>query len=375
MPSKPIKNNVIKIISGSKNKYPIKLEIVPNRLAVTIHLHDVAAGSKTSPCWTFLTEGMIAAKQKELLLTVKVPQEQDARQFPMQPVSFFVLAYKLALQNKRVNLGSISKLGEKGLFGFMGIGFTFPQTMNLSIPLKSPTLACLLLTKEELMCANAFGLARVLCRLGYEFKQFPYPPWNEANRKGIPFQAAMKTSLLAKVQRTKIFGASVVMSEGEKVILFIPPQLKPVVESSLDKATPDNALCFVLNILPSYQAYLVWLAENDSIEIMTSPGTPGDTIAGNFVILATGQQVNGAYMSEDGFTMSFTIDSWDVLKTAVRNGEGLLVEGTQGGMDFEMQWSNTPPGASAKEQSAQLEHESKSAGNLFSNLIDKVRRK
>jgi hypothetical protein len=192
------KNNVIKIISGSKGQFPIKLGIVPNRLAVSIYLHYVPVGGKTVPCWSYVSDGFLSLKQKEIVFTLQSQEGEDTTKFPSQPLQLFLLLYKYATQ-KSIHAGDVIKLGEKGLFGFPALACTFPLVEIPNAPFTRPTLSAILLTKDEFLAAHTYGLTRVISRLGFEQKRYPCLAANARGRKSINWQPIVQKSQLKNI--------------------------------------------------------------------------------------------------------------------------------------------------------------------------------
>lgn len=341
MPQNTQKNNVIKIISGSKGQFPIKLGIIPNKLAVSIYLHYITVGGKSLPCWSYVSDGFISLKQKEIAFTLQAQEGEDTSRFPTQPLQLFVWLFKYATQ-KSVQTGDVIKLGETGLFGFPALACLFPLVEIPGAPYTRPTLCAILLTKDEFLTAHSYGLTRVVSRLGFEQKRYPCLAANARGRKSIDWQPAMQKSQLKQVPRTPLRQASVYMFGGEQVVLNLPVAARTALANAFKKHPPNKSLCLLLQLQPQHEGCLVWFAETASTEMHMKTNASGESIAGSFILLEPGSGNDGASIVEDGFVMQFTPPQWQTFVNAISAGQFLQVQGTNGGMDFILTWGDQP---------------------------------
>lgn len=333
MSSKP--SNVIKIISGSRGKFPIKLGIGEGQLAVTIYLHEENSITGKIPCWSYLTEGLVNHNQKECLLTLRINTDEDPNKFPMQPLQFFSLLLKHALQKKTVDIGDTIKLGEKGLFGFSGMAFLYPLNNPSRTPLRRPTLSCILLTDTETQAALQHGLSRVIARMGYEQDHFPCIPWNNRERHSLSLTNVTQLTVLNSNPKIPMKHTAVYMADGETVVLNIPKRMR----SYLLKAGENikgPAFCLLTQIFPGNDGCMTWLPHKESSQIVSAEGSTGETIAGCFLLLNKSAEYNGASMLEDGFATSLTTGTWQAIRSAMAAGQNSLIPGEKGQMNFQL---------------------------------------
>ncbi|MGD8939074.1 MAG: hypothetical protein PVJ72_06825 [Gammaproteobacteria bacterium] len=368
MPQNPNKNNVIKIISGSRGQYPIKLGIIPGKLAVSVYLHYVTVGGKSVPCWSYVSDGFISLKQKELVFTLQSQEGEETAKFPMQPLQLFLLLYKHATQ-KSINIGDVIKLGEKGLFGFPALGCTFPQVEIPNAPFPRPTFATILLTKDEFLTAHSYGLTRVISRLGFEQKRYPCMPANARGRKSINWQPLIQNSQLKNIPRTPLKQASVYMFGGDQVVLNLPAAARTALANGLKKHPANKSLCLLLQLQPQHEGCLVWFPESNTTEMHMKVNASGESIAGSFILLEPGSASDGAAIVEDGFAMQFAPPSWQEFVEATAAGQFLQIHGSNGGMDFILTWGDQPL-FTGQESGDQAE----SSGNIFTKLMKKFKK-
>ncbi len=368
MPQNTNPNNVIKIISGSRGQYPIKLGIIPSKLAVSVYLHHVTVGGKTVPCWSYVSDGFISLKQKELAFTLQSQEGEETAKFPTQPLQLFLLMYKYATQ-KPINIGDVIKLGEKGLFGFPALACTFPLVDIPNAPFTRPTFSTILLTNDEFLTAHTYGLTRVISRLGFEQKRYPCLAANVRGRESINWQPLIQKSQLKNIPRTPLKQASVYMFGGDQVVLNIPVAARTALANGFKKHPANKSLCLLLQLQPKHEGCLVWFPESDTTEMHMKANASGESIAGSFILLEPGSTSDGAAIVEDGFAMQFTPANWQQFVAATAAGQFLQIHGTDGGMDFILTWGDQPLFTGQETG----EHE-ESSGNIFTKLFKKFKK-
>ncbi|WP_455206465.1 TGF-beta receptor interacting domain-containing protein [Kaarinaea lacus] len=328
----------IKILGGGIGNYPIKLEVVPKRLIVNVYHHDLPGKGSQIPCWIFVTQGMVALKQREIVLVLRFTKDDDGKKFPKTPLPLFMFLFKALLQKKRFVTGDVIRFGEKGLLGFAGMGFTFGNLTARQIQLPPHYLSCVLLTSEELVAAQAFGLTRVLARMGFESNRFPFNPWNDTERHSLPMQAVIKHSQFRNIKALPLKHSSVNLVAGDKVVLLLPVAMHGVISGFIKEQGGANQLAFITQLLPYHEGALVWLPEKDSIEMNVNPDAEGGIIAGSFVLLSRGES-SGAIMLEDGFNVQFDQEAWLALRNAIARKQNVVITPSRGDMEFSLLWN------------------------------------
>ncbi|NOZ52429.1 MAG: hypothetical protein GXP08_04695 [Gammaproteobacteria bacterium] len=334
--------NTIKILRGSVGHFPLTLALLQNKLTVTIYYHTLLGTGRHIPCWTYITQGMKALKQKEFVFTLKLKTTDDEKKFSTLPLQLFMFLYQNASQNKRVDIGDTTSLSKKGLFGFSGLGYTFGLINSSELSLPVSCLSCVLLTKEELLVAQTLGLSRIIARMGYEKNRFPLLPWNDRQRSSFAFQRVLMGSAVSKLKSLPLKNCTVSLVAGDKVVLVLSTLLQRAmtdyVEAKGGRKSISEPVCLLTQIAVYHQGCLVWHPDKDSIAINTLPDGTGELIAGSFLILAPDKEKTSASMLEDGFLMEFNDASWPVFKNAVIEGLDVNIAASDGGMDFCLRW-------------------------------------
>jgi len=328
----------IKILSGGIGDYPIKLELVPKRLIVSIYQQDLPGKGSHIPCWIFVSHGLAALKQRELVLVLRINNSDQAEKFPKTPLPLFMFLFKAILQKKRFSLGDVIRFGEKGLMGFGGMGFTFGNINARHIQLPPHYLNCVLLTGEEVVAAQALGLTRVLTRMGFEMNRFPFNPWNDDQRKSMPMQGVIQNSQIRSIKNLQLKHSSVNLVAGEKVVLIVAAAMHGTIINFIKEQGNNAQLSFITQLLPYHEGALVWLPEKDNIEMNVHPDLEGNVIAGSYVSLSHGEQ-SGAVMVEDGFQVQLDDEAWLALRNAIAKKQNVSITPSSGDMEFSLIWN------------------------------------
>ena len=333
-------SRAINIVSGGIGNYPIKLELVTKRLFVLIYQQELLGRGSHIPCWIFVTEGMASLKQKEFVLAVRIENSEDYKKFPKPPIQLFMHLFKAVAQKKRFNIGSVIPLGEKGLMGYAGLGFTHELINNKDLNLPLYHLSCLFLTREELVAARTFGLSRVLARLGYEQNRFPVCGWNEMTRTGLPMKTVLQDSQVKQIASLTLEHSSVNMVNGEKIILILSPLIKPLLVKFLKEHERDNQFGFKTQLLPYHEGALTWLPSKDIVEMNIHPDSDGEVIAGSFIKFTRDEQTGGS-MLEDGFQINLDSDAWVAVRNAMNKMQNISISPSNNDMPFELNWNTS----------------------------------
>jgi len=328
----------IKILGGGIGNYPIKLELVPKRLIVNIYQQDLPGKGSQIPCWIFVTQGMTALKQNELALVLRFKKNEDGRKFPKTPLPLFLFLYKAVMQKKRFVAGDVVRFGEKGLLGFAGMGITFGTIQGHQIQLPRNYLSCILLTREELVAAQTLGLTRVLARMGFEANRFPFNPWNDEERRGLPMQMVVQNSEFKGIKALPLKHSSANLIGGDRVVLLIAVAMHGAITSYIKQVGGGGKLAFITQLLPYHEGALVWLPEKDTIEMNVHPDSEGNIIAGSYVLLHQSES-SGAAMLEDGFNVHFNQEGWLALRNAIARKQNVVITPASGDMEFNLIWN------------------------------------
>ena len=101
---------------SSQVSFPVRLELIPEKLSARVHVDDIDTRDGAVPCWTYVTDGLWAHGQKELVFSLRRTPKEQANEFPHAPWSSFTV-YRFAEQGRLVDVGDISEAERHSLLG------------------------------------------------------------------------------------------------------------------------------------------------------------------------------------------------------------------------------------------------------------------
>jgi hypothetical protein len=346
-----------------------RIPIEGRDLSVTVYHHAFPSDPGEIPCWTYVSDGLRAHGQKEIVFTVACREGEPVDTFPDDPIELAALIHDLAKQGRVVDIGGRTELGDRGpgILGndaFRGLLYTPPQASNFPPP-DSPFLVAVALTRGELHLAMEQGMVRMMSLLGYHYRFYPMPPWIDRDRKEIAHVDAMRASILDKVPRAyltdltvceEVTAARRIEREQPEVGLTkwsrrgpsrIHVRVGPKAASMLMEllAEPQAAQGFALlaGLEPTADACLIWKPGQTEPTAIGPEGRLGSRTCGNFLIVVPGQDKCEGRLVEDGFGMTLTRAAWADLRAAIAAREPLLIACEGEGMGFELSFAEQPP--------------------------------
>jgi len=188
-------------------RFPLSVEVIPGKLKVKVFLHDVLYENATIPCWTYLTDGLFAHKQKEIIFTLRRGVGQRPEDYPRDFFRLFSDFFRFAEKGQLVDVGNSTLFNEEGFYGrkdFRGIGYVEPESFPGLETGDSPLLAGISLKNDEALIAWELALTRVVALLGMRYRYYPCPTWSDLDRQPVASLAAMGNSILKKVARVGV---------------------------------------------------------------------------------------------------------------------------------------------------------------------------
>ncbi|GMQ79107.1 MAG: hypothetical protein BMS9Abin02_1663 [Anaerolineae bacterium] len=316
-------------------QFPVHFELIPGKLSAQVYLHELESRDGPVACWSYVTDGLWAHRQKELVFTLGRRRDQPASDFPHDPLKFFRTIYPFAKQGQVVDVGDFSELGTSSFLGHKSIVYLPPQAFE-EFTASSPTLAAILLKDEELTAVKAFGLTRVMARLGYAYRYYPFPPWFDSTRRSLSFKKTLQKSILSKVHRIKVSGASVTQ-EKNQIELRISHKAGQFLHKQLSQFPSDVVIALLTDLGPRVNGCLVW-EPGQSPTAITPPNSDGSRLAGCFVAFIPKQAEDGGQLFEDGFTIMLTNSSWMTIRRAWGTGKAVSLQSKGEGMGFLLKW-------------------------------------
>jgi hypothetical protein len=320
---------------SAETSYPQRIPLVPEELDVYIHRHELPVQSERLPCWTYVTEGLSGAGQAEISMTVLRAGGEEP---PRDPLRFFESVHALARQGKIVQAGHVSRFaGDEGPFGRQ---IAYIRQLPLAgIELPVGALMAISVTAEELEAVLAFGILRVMARLGRQATYYPCPPWIDRARTGLSFARTASETLLSRVPRLFCPGMRV-MQIGKRLNLRLSPAVRPFLTTHLASLAEDAPIAFLADLDPAADGLFVWQPGQSTAEAIAPAGSRGERVCCCFIVFAPIEGGGGGGTREDGATCLVTVEEWRALRRVLCEGGTTDVHVADGNLPLEISWDD-----------------------------------
>lgn len=288
--------------------------------------------------WCFASEGLDKFGQNEILLVIDKDKQDTC--IPRDVFTIYLTLHELALRRQPLeNLGNL--LFQDGLFGFRDTaGLLLVKSMpdhcleNLVLP-KRPFLVALLLQRWEVPWSKVFPM-RLLLRLGYEYKVYPYPITSFRTREPVYYEVGHTIiSILGDFRNfrysiTHVNGLNVSINKStKKVIVRLDQENYNQFNKVLDSSNNEHVLAWSSCPILEADGHLVSTQNDDgqheTVEFMKRKTNPPDSVLGaSFIIFSgalkvsqTGQPAKISIV-EDGLLIQIQSCTMSALKNAIQ---------------------------------------------------------
>jgi len=320
-------------------EFPLQLELLPGQLTARVHLHDIPSLDGPVPCWSYVSRGLSAHGQKDLILSLRRTAGEAVDGFPRDPLRYFMDVYRLAEQGRVVDAGAITEFTAPTFLGRKGVLYVQPEASQ-NVERLQNALGVILLTEEELGAVKAFGPTRVIARLGDAARYYPCPPWSDRARGGLPFASTLEQSILSRVARYWMRGVRV-RRVGNRIVLRVLPRVREQLDACLAPIPPNMGVALLTELDPGADGCLVWEPGQAGLRAITPQRSNGSRLSGCFMLFVPQQPADGGKVVEDGLAMLLTDASWGAVLRAVGAGESLTIPAAEDGLDFSLEWVET----------------------------------
>jgi hypothetical protein len=321
---------------ADESTWPVELEIVPGKLSARVYLHDIDFRGRPIACWSYVSHGLTALEQAEIVFTLRRDPDEPSDGFPQDPLHLLATIYQLADNGQRVGPGDVTGFGDRS---FLGHHLLYVEARPLDgVPLPRSCLAALLITADELRAVAQFGSTRVLALMGHASGYYPFPPWADRRRPGLSLARTFEQSVLSK-QIPRVASPDICVAvESNEIIVSALRGAQPPWRDRLGDLPDDVPLALLTALDPTANGCLVWVPGQSAPEAITPQGSDGSRLCGCFVVFIPEQPDNGGRMHEDGVVMELIADSWKAVRSALIEGRDVRVPAAGTDMSLALTW-------------------------------------
>lgn len=312
--------------SPARDAFPHSVEVIPGKLNVKIFLHDVTSESEVIPCWSYVTDGFVAQRQKETIFTLRRDTYANLGDYPRGFLELFARLFQFTERGQLFDVGDSALfrgdefLSEKDI---RGIGYVEPQGLLGVETGDTPLLAAILLKGDEAQIAWDFGLTRITALIGMEYRHYPCPIWSDLKRRPLITLRDMDQSFLGKISRIGVRASY--YEEQNQIYLSIPPSERPELQEFLAKLPPTEPVALRTRPHIRANACLVWRPGQNQMIAITPRDSDGSRKTGAFLAFVPEQSVNEVRHAEDGFFFFLTNNDWQRIREALKSGSDVFI--------------------------------------------------
>ncbi|MBY0551458.1 MAG: hypothetical protein K2W95_29525 [Candidatus Obscuribacterales bacterium] len=338
-------------------EFPIVVTLIPQKLAVTIHLHEIDVCGQSLSCWSYVSSGFSSVGQKEIVFTLKRELREEVLRYPGAPLDFFRQIYPLACEGQYVDSGGFTGLAP----GFLAphLGGVLYEKSNLRIAnaeLPPDLLTAIVVTPEEFAAAYDFGNLRVLTLLGDQSRYYPFPFWIDRRRAGTVSNASiaqMKQGLPGRLHYLLMNDCSAIAHQRELLQVYLDQRHACYFRSFIDEIPPEcTAFAFQLCLDATANCCLVWqppgaasprAIADSAMAGGSPPGTesaiPSEALMGGAFLSIFMQETENTWgTAEDGFAVALDAKSSAEVKFALISVQNAKISMRQQRQAFEIIW-------------------------------------
>ncbi|MEI9940896.1 MAG: hypothetical protein WDO69_27075 [Pseudomonadota bacterium] len=318
---------------------PTIVAAVPGKLTVTFHTHDVVEGNAGN-FLTAVTEGLIKRRQRELVVTLRLAENDDVSDRMRELSRFFATVLRWAQQRNLVDTGGVTRFGKRGMFGGSGNGFLYVDARPIrGVAMPGRALAALIVDAPEVETALAHGVYRVLARMGEQSGCFPFPTWSDLARRSVASPREAE-SALSKISRTRAAGLHFVV-EGKRLRVRVPKLARGVLGRGIGALAPGTPFALLTEPAANADALLVWYPGQAEPKAIYAEGSEGAHLTGGCLTVVPGGQKDEIRVMEDGYTLLLSNDTWGSLANSLL-GENIVSLPMADDATLELEWLYEP---------------------------------
>lgn len=316
---------------------PAVVEVVPGALVCTVYITEIKGHSETVPCWVFVTSGLQAHGQREVVFMVRIPKGTPNTIVTTEPLRMAATLLQLSSEGRTVDQGGLTELQGAGYLGAPAILYVEAPIIE-GVDTNAGSLLAFRLTEGELQVVKHFGPTRFLAFLGKGFRHYPFPPWSDPMRPELVNPSKFKGSILEKVPRLLVKGWA--KMRADKIVLELKESEAESLATALEQLPNEAGFCLQTLIDPTADGCLVWTPGQKEPSAITPPSSTGQRLCGAFVMVVPQQKDDQVQLYEDGFALTMTDSSVLAFRKALCQQSSFEFAGSSAGFGFSLVWAS-----------------------------------
>lgn len=298
-------------------------------LLVGIFHHTLPSHDGPRQATTWVTHGLVRARQAELVLTLDLGGAKPSAAMNEDISNFFFTVNELALDGRRVGPGGVTRFGKPMKLGaatLHGVLYVPVRRMR-DVPVPATALQVIPLLAPELDAVEQHGPLRVLGRLGLRSHAYPWPLWSELRRAPVVDDAMLRSTILNKSSRLHVPWVTVLQTTDR--LLIRVARARPT-EEGMELArdvVPHDVIALLTGFDPTTDHQLVWVPGEAKPHAIAEAGAPTRERRGGafLVIIASEEDRDRIATLEDGFALGLTVDEARSVRGAIAYGKPLTL--------------------------------------------------
>lgn len=301
--------------------FPHTEELLDGALKVHIHHHHICPQDEPFACWSFITEGLWKCRHRELVLTLRVPEDTSKFAYPREFLEIFALLCPEVERGVFAEIGSFTVFPEE-ILGYKGLAY-IPCDPLQDVPIHAPAMTAVALYPEETEVLATFGSARLLAQMTLAERYYPAPFWIDINREPLLLQF-MNDSLLVQIPSVQVPSASFVLRE-DTLVLRLRPAAHEMFQSILHKIPENQPLALLTAIDQSAETCMVWVPSSEETVVVGASDDVG-LMTGCYLCFLPEQESISFKQVEDGMMCLLPTEGWQDVRQALLGKHNVFLE-------------------------------------------------
>jgi len=276
------------------------------------------------PMWAYVSDGLAAKGQRELVLLLDDDGKGETPDLRRNVRMFFEAMYRLASSGNSVGVHGMARLPTPLVLGPSTVaGFLFAKARAIpGLSLPRSALVAIPLLPTEADAAENHGRPRVLGRLGYHHREYPYAYWFELGRPAVIDEAMLKTT---RLNGEHLFSPWLrLLNVGDRLLLRVVRSERVRGAAALSALDAKRTVVLIPHEDTTADHAFVWVPGSESPVAINATNTTVQRGGFSFLAVIPGD-LDRAVFVEDGVGLFLSPTAWDQIRRAIFDGKNTTV--------------------------------------------------